>query len=294
MKIKKITNKKHSNPIPIYCLDVPPEHEIVVCMTDRQVLSKNCINFGLLFGAQSSTLMNEAIKPNWNEVDANKYISANKLSKTVREHYKKIASGEYKFIRKQNPQEDMLNAKYFAIANDVREKFFTSYVGLANWIESTRELAKKKGYVTSIYGAIRRLPYLTIYGEKYDVNKSLYSNYLNIALNSPIQNMEAIIMNRGLLSIYKEIVERKLEDKIFGQIHDAQEYYISYNDNIGWVEFIKMVHEKNEDVYPEYEGIPLEVESNIADFWGKGELWDMGKKLNTKDILKMLASIKKD
>jgi DNA polymerase I-like protein with 3'-5' exonuclease and polymerase domains len=281
LKIKRITKKTHEEPIPVYCVNVPPEHEIVVSMTNSNILSKNSINFGLLFGAQATTVMQESIKPNWKEKEADDYIKANKLKGAMKEHYASISSGEYTFLKSQNPSEDMLNAKFYTIAVDVREKFFKAYSGLATWIDETRSSAKQLGYVVSVYGSIRRLPYLLINGKGFDVNKRLYSNYLNIALNSPIQNMEAIVMNRGLLEIYKVIKERGLKDKIFAQIHDAQEFYMYYVDE-SWQDFVKLVHEKNEADYPEYKGIPLEVESNVADYYGKGELWDMGPKVNPK------------
>lgn len=252
-------------------------------INDMRFKSKS-INFGLLFGAQASTIMMQSIKPNWKEEDVDSYIQKNKLSKQVKEHYLKIEAKEYKFIYTSlNPNENMLNAKYFTIAVDVRQKFFEAYTGLETWINETRQFAIKNGYVISVYGAIRRLPYLTITsGQGYDVNYGPYSNYLNIALNSPIQNMEAIVMNRSLVNIWKWIKENKREDKIFSQIHDAQEYYMLFTEEKVWKEFVTKVHEFNEQDYPEYKGIPLEVESNLADYYGKGELWDMGIKINPK------------
>lgn len=250
-------------------------------INDMRFKSK-AINFGLLFGAQAITVMMESIKPNWTEKEADEYIKANKLSFKMRGIYKDIINHEYSFLRSVSPAEDLLNAKLFTVAIDVREKFFASYQGLLEWIENTRNFAQKNGYVVSVYGAIRRLPYLLVSGTNKKVNYRLFSNYLNIALNSPIQNMEAIVMNRSLVKIHKKLKEEKRRDKIFGQIHDAQEYYIDFTEEKTWKEFVKLVHEINEEDYPEYKGIPLEVESNLADYWGKGQLWDMGTKVNPK------------
>jgi len=257
------------------------EGEIADYVNDIRFKSKG-INFGLLFGAQASTLMAEAIKPNWNEKDADSYIRANKLMPEVKDHYLNITNNDYKFIRSQSPSEDMLNAKYYTIAIDVRKKFFEAYSGLLAWIDNSREEAKKKGYVVSIYGAIRRVPYLLINTKEYDIDYGRFSNLLNIVLNSPIQNMEAIVINRSLVKIWGWLKETKRLDKLFAQIHDAQEYYMHFTEEKEWKEYITKVHEINEMDYPEYKGIPLEVESNLADYYGKQELWDMGPKINPK------------
>ena len=243
------------------------------------------INFGMIFGAQASTLMSEAIKPNWKEADLNKYIKANNLEQEVKEHYVKILKEEYKFIYLSTKKDDnMLNAKYYTVAVDVREKFFEAYSGLATWIEVTRNKAVKNGYVQSVYGSIRRLPYLMIHGKGKSINYGYYSNLLNVALNSPVQTMESVVMNRSLCIIWKRIKDEKRKDKIFGQIHDAQEYYLHYTMDSDWREFIKYIHEINQRDYPEYEGIPLECESNLADFYGKKQLWDQGDKISLKDL----------
>lgn len=244
-------------------------------------------NFSICFGSSAVTIMEQSIKPEWKENDLDLYIKSNELETILLKHYKNIVDKKYSFIRySENKKENMLNAKYYTVASDVREKFFNSYTGLNDWIEGTRLLAKKQGYVVSVYGCIRRLPYLLIDPENEDnkdVNKGKYHNLLNICLNSPIQNMEAIVMTRSLLQIWKITKERNYKSFLFGTIHDAKEAQVYIGDN-EWKDYIKLTQTIATKDYPEYDGIPLEVESNIANFYGRNELWDMGRKVSIKDL----------
>ena len=259
------------------------EGDLAEYVTDIRFKSKS-INFGAVFGAKASTLMTQSIKPNWKPQDLDKYIKSNNLKDEVEKHLERIEQNIYRFIPKDSYEENLLNAKYYTVAVDVREKFFTTYSGVAQWIEETREKAKQNGYVQSIYGSIRRLPYLTIPVSKYnrkEVNMGYYSNLLNICLNSPIQTMESIVMNRAFIEIWKYLKKNPDLAKMFGQIHDAMEQYAKIDT---WKEFALVVHKIAEKDYPEYDGIPLEVESNFSDFYGNNELWDQGKKVSTKSL----------
>lgn len=256
-------------------------------VNDMRFKSK-AINFSCVFGARASTIMTQSIKPNWKPKDADKYIAMNKLESEVHRHLLKIENNEYRFIPNSTHEENILNAKYYTISVDVREKFFVTYAGVARWIEETRAFAVQNGYVKSLHGSIRRLPYLLVPNTKgsEDVNMGYYSNLLNVCLNSPIQNMEAIVMNRAFLKIDEYVKANSGIAKMFGQIHDAMEQYAKTDK---WVEYALLVHKIAEQDYPEYDGIPLEVESNFADYFGKGELWDMGSKFTTKKLEKMRA-----
>jgi DNA polymerase I-like protein with 3'-5' exonuclease and polymerase domains len=243
---------------------------------DYRFKSKSA-NFGFVFGASALTALTTTIKPNWSKDDALKYVIANGLESEANNYYQRIISGKIKQLQKsQDKDENYTTSLYCAVANDVRTKFFETYTGLADWIDLTREEAKLKGYVQSVYGSIRRLPYLLINHEDADINRGYFHGLLNVCLNSPIQTMESIIMNRSLLIIWRWIKDNKLEHKIFGQIHDAMEFFSLLTDKQA---LINKIHEVCETDYPEYKGLLLEVESNISDYYGKNELWDMGKNI---------------
>lgn len=212
------------------------------------------LNFGLLFGASASTVAEKTIKPNWTKAECEQYISENKLFP----------------LPWQQDQNDI----FFIVAYDLRKKFMTTYKGLSAYLDASRKLAEKQGYIRSPFGAIRRLPQLLYQGDKDDRDNRGISNLLNICLNSPIQNMESVYMHRMVIEVSKFIKENNMKSRFFGAIHDAVELY-AHKDEVLILK--EKITESFTRVVPESNGIPLEMEGNVADFYGEGELWDMGK-----------------
>jgi DNA polymerase I-like protein with 3'-5' exonuclease and polymerase domains len=238
-----------------------------------------CINFGSVFGAISETIMENAIKPNWKETDCDIYIKNNSLNSL----YKKVLD---KSLKRKNytltDEEIITYAKYLTVATDIRKKFFEAYKGIAEWIERTQLKARKQGYVKSVYGVIRRLPYLTFNidgdDDEKDIDWKRFHNYLNIALNSPVQTMESIIIHRTMIEVNKWIEENKNSSRFFGQIHDAIEAYtpVKESERIYFAENLKRIASLD---YPEYKEMPFDVEANFSDYFGKNQLWDKGDKI---------------
>jgi len=221
------------------------------------------INFGVIFGSGSSTIMKNIIYKEWTLQECLDYIKDNSLKmKTFKDDHS-------------------LNA-YFTVANAIRDNFFKTYTGLHNWIGSTKESAKK-GYVRSIYGAIRRLPYLTCQDRlseieardfRGQIHRKRIANFNNISLNTRIQNMEIVVVHRTMLKLSKFLKDNNMESIIFGQVHDSIEIYAHKDEVI-------IIREKLKEIashpYREYRGIPLEIEGDVSDYFGKNELWHLGK-----------------
>jgi DNA polymerase I-like protein with 3'-5' exonuclease and polymerase domains len=208
-------------------------------------------NFGLLFGAGSYTIRSNNIEPEWTLDECNSFIGENGLQ-----------------LIKNDPQ--------LTVADYARRKFFETYHELEKYNERTKRNAEIFGYVRSVYGAVRRLPGLSYVGGQSD-NK-LISNLHSISLNSPIQNMEAVNITRWIVEMDRFIEEKELKSYFFITIHDAVELFI----HRGEVSIVcKKLKELAEKPYEELNGIPLEVEGNVSDYWGtykkdNWELWDIG------------------
>ena len=226
---------------------VPFNEFIKLKKTDKEVkkarqLAK-AINFGLLFGCSAGTLKSTVIETEWTNDDVLNYIKDNKL----------------KIIVDKYGKEDLK----LTVAEDIRNKFFKTYKGLKNHIDSTIEQCKTDGYVQSIYGQIRRLPYL-LKCDGVDDNMKRVSNYQNISVNTYIQGMEAVNMLRVTIKLYNWLKDNNMKTKIVSQIHDALEIYIHKEE-------IEQVHKKClslfSEYYPEFSNIYLEGEANIADYY---------------------------
>lgn len=228
------------------------------------------VNFGLIFGAMAVTIMKTTIEPKWTLEECDKYIIENKLEVSDLDGTPNV---------------------YLTVAEDIRNKFFETYFVLEAYLDRVKVRAKKDGYVRSCYGAFRRLPQL-MYRGKDDSMKEI-SHLLNIALNSTIQNMESVIVMRLMNSIRVFIEENDLKSELIGQIHDAIELEFHKDELKELCSFIKKEAEID---FEEYNGIPLEIEGNIADYWGTfkritidrktgkkvsaWELWDIGHDWN--------------
>ncbi len=226
------------------------------------------VNFGLAFNAAASTFARESIVGNWSIEDARDYIKENNLCKPMDSKFDELDIFH---------DEDEDQFKYFLIvAEDIREKFFKGYPGLKKYIENCIMFATKNGYVRSPYGMFRRLPYLYLaktYGKDTEgANGAKIKNCENISVNTIIQNIEGVIVNRWLLNLReaaKELVDKNTY--VFTQIHDAGDFYVHENIAEKFFPLCKKIAEKD---YPEYGGIPLVVDGSVSNYQ-KGELWDV-------------------
>jgi hypothetical protein len=258
IEIKNIEKISYEKEIPVYCVSIPKDDEVLIrgSKTGNSYRCGQC-NFGLIFGAGGQTIKRVVIEPNWSSKECGEYILENKL---------KIEKDS--MTHKPDPM--------LTVAKDIREKFFEAYPELANWHRDYKSKSANQGYITSIYGAIRRLPQLLYQGEEDDYG--LVSNLESICLNSPIQNMESVIMTQLMLKVHYWLKENNMKSRFFGAVHDAVELYV-FKDEAK--EVSRKIKELFELAREEFNGIPLEMEGNIADYYGtkdsdNWELWDLG------------------
>lgn len=231
------------------------------------------INFGLLFGMQSYTFAKGNLELEWKLEECKNYIKDNNLNDALRVNKKFILKDKHTFNEKYKVDKTDNDFCYYkTVSEDIRNKFFITYYDLLNYMNEWKELCKKQGYSKSIFGGIRRLPFLLYIGK--DENKKRYANYENISLNSHIQNMEVCVINSAMVELHKWLKDNNKKSYLFLNIHDAIEMVL-YKPEIKEVCIkIKEVFTRYYDYYNE---INLEVEGNIADYFGKNQLWDLGE-----------------
>lgn len=96
-----------------------------------------------------------------------------------------------------------------------REKYFSQFFGLKNYLDASLEIAKETGYAQTMFGRKRLLPLLGGFGRTAKEQE-------RIALNMPIQGSAADIIKMAMIKIQDFIVTNNLEEKarILVQIHD--------------------------------------------------------------------------
>jgi len=237
----------------------------------KQVRNKaKGINFLLLFNGSGFNFAKTAISQEWTIEECNTYIVKNNLTDRIK-FFTKLSQEKFK--------SDSAEAKEFPIfwtvANDIRKKHFETYTGLDKWAKDTIKKAEKNGYVRSVFGAIRRLPGLYHKG-KHEF-QSIIKNYQNVALNSPVQNYEVVLINKLIAVLSKYIKDNNLKSRIIGNVHDSIMVYVYKPESQQLYRQAKLIFE---EARPENNDIPLVLEVESSDYYGKDQVWGFGEEID--------------
>lgn len=94
------------------------------------------------------------------------------------------------------------------------EAYFERYPGIRDYMESTRLLAREKGYVTTLFGRRCHIRGLT------DRNPSVRSFAERAAINAPIQGGAADIIKRAMIRVARALGKAGLGTQMLLQVHD--------------------------------------------------------------------------
>ena len=94
------------------------------------------------------------------------------------------------------------------------DSYFARYPGVREFIETTIEGAKKKGYVTTLFGRRRFIPELA------SSTASVRSFGERTAVNTPIQGTAADLIKLAMIHIHDGIAARGLGSRMILQVHD--------------------------------------------------------------------------
>ncbi len=163
---------------------------------------------------------------------------------------------------------------YFAVGEEIRNSFFRTYPKLQDWHKECHMTAEREGCIRSVYGARRLLPELTYIGR--DSESKVLSALYNKSKNSPVQNFEVVAIMRAMRELHKYYKDNNMKSRFFGMIHDATQNYIHKDERKDLVKKIPEIFQRD---YPEYEGMVMEYEVDLADPYDKDEpsVWGFGK-----------------
>lgn len=104
-------------------------------------------------------------------------------------------------------------------AQDMIENYFKTYKGVAKYVEHSTNLARKRGYVESMFGRRRYVPGLK------SENRRVYEAAAREAINMPIQGGDADIMKMAMIMIDR-MIDKDFDGKVYPllQIHDEMIY----------------------------------------------------------------------
>ncbi|MEX0591097.1 MAG: DNA polymerase, partial [Xanthobacteraceae bacterium] len=94
------------------------------------------------------------------------------------------------------------------------KKYFERFPGIRDYMEETKELAKKQGYVTTLLGRKCHYPGIT------DGNPSVRSFNERAAINARLQGTAADIIRRAMIRMEGALAKAKLNARMLLQVHD--------------------------------------------------------------------------
>jgi len=92
--------------------------------------------------------------------------------------------------------------------------YFERYPGVRQYIEATKEQARKLGYVQTVMGRRRFIP--EINSPNWQVRQAAE----RMAINAPVQGSSADIIKVAMINMHREMKNRNLRSKMLLQIHD--------------------------------------------------------------------------
>jgi len=100
------------------------------------------------------------------------------------------------------------------VAQAYIDNYFQKYHGVRDYIDKSLELARERGYVTTLMNRRRYLPDIG------SSNRSVRQFAERIAINAPIQGTAADLIKAAMINIHRRMIQEERRAKLILQIHD--------------------------------------------------------------------------
>jgi DNA polymerase-1 len=94
------------------------------------------------------------------------------------------------------------------------DRYFARYPGVADYMQSTRESARERGYVETVFG--RRLYLAEIRASNHQRRQAAE----RAAINAPMQGTAADLIKLAMIAVHNWIAQKKLATRMVMQVHD--------------------------------------------------------------------------
>jgi DNA polymerase-1 len=99
-------------------------------------------------------------------------------------------------------------------ASQFIQSYFEKYPGIKQYLESTKQQARDKGYVQTLLGRRRPIPEIN------SANRQIREAAERMAINMPVQGTSADIIKVAMIKLYQEMNKRRMKSKMLLQVHD--------------------------------------------------------------------------
>ncbi len=107
-------------------------------------------------------------------------------------------------------------------------RYFERYPGVKNYMDHTRDLAKRQGYVETVFGRRLYLPEIN------SPNGPRRAGAERAAINAPMQGTAADLIKLSMVKVQQVIDEKQLATKIIMQVHDELVFEVPEAE-VDWV-----------------------------------------------------------
>jgi DNA polymerase-1 len=143
-----------------------------------------------------------------------------------------------------------------AEARKVIDDYYETYKGVRRFMDETPDLARERGFVTSLYGRRRYCPSIN------DRNFAVRTRAEREAINMPIQGTASDIVKIAMLNTDKALKEAGLKTMMIMQIHDELLFEAPNAEVEKAVEIVKREMEAAAEL-----DVPLIAEIGVGDDW---------------------------
>ena len=141
-------------------------------------------------------------------------------------------------------------------AQDYIDTYFARYPGVQAYMETTREQAREKGYVETVFGRRLYLPEINARNGQ----RRQYAE--RTAINAPMQGTAADIIKRAMIAVDQALCASKLDAKVVMQVHDELVVEVLEKDVEALADLLRMEMEQAAELK-----VPLVVDIGIGDNW---------------------------
>lgn len=149
-------------------------------------------------------------------------------------------------------------------AQEFLNAYFNTFTRLAEYLEETKEYARKHGYTKTLFGRKRRFPGIR------SSAPFIRAQAERMAINAPVQGTGADVVRIAMNEVYDYIKKNKLDDQVHMllQVHDELVFEIKRDVLQAHVEKIVSIMEHVLDG-KNLDGVPIEVSVSVGENWGE-------------------------
>ena len=141
-------------------------------------------------------------------------------------------------------------------AEEFIKRYLEAFPGVKDYMDNVVEIAKEKGYVSTIMNRKRTIDELK------NTNYMIRQSGERIALNTPIQGSSADIIKKAMIELHRKMKELNLKSKMVLQIHDELIFDVVKEEKKELEKIVKQIMENTYKL-----DVPLEVEISSGNNW---------------------------